>query len=448
MSRSLRVAPPKRGVFQLALALSLFPAVAFAAPFAPNDTSWEGTSDLLAVARARLGTTRVELVATLDWEALKPADGLLVLHPEADVDYDEASAFMRAGGRVALLDDFGKGSALLDHFQIKRIPAPLKPVRMLRSNPGYAVAIPSVQQVAGHEEGRHPIVKDVSEVVTNHASCLTHPNLTPVLDIPALGEPNATLAVTGVIAGRGRLFVMGDPSTLINLMLRYPGNRAFADGLLQYLVEDDSWGARGGKLYIVTGEFRQRGSYGGDAGLAGELREYLADVKQLLVDMHDDGIPGPVALLLAIGIAALGTVWIGRRTLKPYKRTSPRYAQDQPLVAQGGVAGRAAVLGAPSTHRALPLLEVKAALEEDLCHRMGLPAHTSPDRLLDVIRTRELLAPDSQQKLARLLMDLRQAELSVMAGQPMRVGAEEVQSARATAMALIAEVAERDKRQA
>ncbi len=30
---------------------------------------------------------------------------------------------------------------------------------------------------------------------------------------------------------------MGDPSVVINEMLRYPGNRAFASGLLKYLAE-------------------------------------------------------------------------------------------------------------------------------------------------------------------------------------------------------------------
>ncbi len=416
-----------------------------AEPFAPNDTTWEGTSDLLAIARARLGSMRVELVATLDWETLQAADGLLVLHPESELEYDETSAFMRAGGRVAVLDDFGKGAALLDHFQIRRIPAPLKPSRMLRNNPGYAVAVPAVQQVAGHEEGRHPIVKDVGEIVTNHPSCLTHPNLTPVLDIPAIGEPNATLAVTGVIASRGRLFVMGDPSVVINLMLRYPGNRSFADGLVTYLVEDDSWGARGGKLYIVSGAFRQRGSFGGEQGLSGEIREYLSDFKEILGDMHQDGIPGPLALLMAAVITGIGALWVGRRTLKPYKRASPRYAAEQPLVAQGGVAGRAAVLAAPTTHRALPMLEIKAALEEDLAHRLGVSEKSSPEQLLAAAAEKDLLSPQGLDRLARLFAELRKAELAVMAAQPLRVTPAQVQAARASALALLAEVQERDK---
>ena len=48
----------------------------------------------------------------------------------------------------------------------------------------------------------------------------------------------------------GRLLAMADPSAFINLMLRYPGNRNFARGVLKYLLEDDSWGRRAGTLRI------------------------------------------------------------------------------------------------------------------------------------------------------------------------------------------------------
>ncbi len=63
-----------------------------------------------------------------------------------------------------------------------------------------AIAVPAVEQVAGQEQNRHPVVAGVDRVVTNHPTALVHPNLTQVLKIPALGEPDATLAVTGIIA--------------------------------------------------------------------------------------------------------------------------------------------------------------------------------------------------------------------------------------------------------
>jgi hypothetical protein len=210
------------------------------AAFSVNDENWEGTSELLEIARAKLGRERVRVVATLNYGELTPADGVLVLAPRVELDYAELSAFLRAGGRLAVLDDYGTGAKLLQRFQIQRIQAPLRPARVLRSNSQLAIAVPAVQQVAGHEQGRHPVVADVDQLVTNHPTALTHPNLTPVLKIPAIGEPDAALAVTGIIVDRGRLFAMGDPSAVINLMLRYPGNRAFAAGLASYLVEADT----------------------------------------------------------------------------------------------------------------------------------------------------------------------------------------------------------------
>lgn len=411
-----------------------------AEPFAANDTSWEGTSELLAVARAALGAQRVELVGTLDWEALTLADGLLVLHPESALNYDEASAFMRAGGRLALLDDYGKGDALLQHFQIRRVSAPLRPARMLRDNPRYAIAVPSTSPSAGLDQGRHPMVAGVRELVTNHPMALMHPNLTPVLEIPALGEPSATLALTGVIATRGRLLVMADPSAVINLMLRYPGNREFAGGLVEYLVEDDTWGARGGKLYIAAGSFRQRGSFGGRDSLTEQLREQLAGASELLDNLHDDGLPGTLALLFAVVAAGAGLFWLGQKTLRTYRRLLPRYASALPMVAQGGVAGRAAVLAAPGTHRALPLLELQAALLEGLCHQLGLAQGAPQSEVLAEIDRQDALSRPSSGLLRSLLEEMKRAELAVTASQPLRLSNERLERIRADVVRLLDEV--------
>lgn len=416
-----------------------WPSRGHAAPFELNDTTWEGTSELLALARARLGSSRVEIVAVLDWERLRPADGVLILHPTVEVDYDEASAFLRAGGRLAVLDDFGKGDALLGRFQIRRVAAPLRPTRALRDNPSYAIAVPAVQQVAGQEQGRHPVVAQVREVVTNHPSAFTHPNLTPVLEIPARGEPSATLAVTGIIVNRGRLFAMADASAVINLMLRYPGNRAFSEGLVDYLVEDDSWGQRGGKLYLVAGEFRQRGAYGGGTSFGQEIKDQLEGFEDLVSKMHDDGLPDVLAMVFAVvaGIVAVG--WTVASSLKVYRRSPPRYASAQLLVAQGGVAGRAAVLGAPTTHRALVLLELKSALEEGLAERFGLSPRAGPAELVAEAERRAVLAPQSLAELKRLFGELGRAETAVAASQPFRVTKETVERTRRAVLAILAE---------
>jgi len=415
------------------------PRRASAAAFDFNDSTWEGSSELLTLARTRLGSSRVEIVAVLDWERLRPADGVLFLHPTAEVDYDEASAFLRAGGRVAVLDDFGKGDTLLGRFQIRRVPAPQSPARALRQNPNLAIAEPAVEVVAGQEQGRHAIVAQVREVVTNHPAAFTHPNLTPVLKIAARGEPDATLAVTGIIVNRGRLFAMADPSATINLMLRYPGNRAFAEGMIDYLVEDDSWGQRGGKLYLVANEFKQRGAYGGGTSLGQELREQVEGFESLVAGMHEDGLPDVLAVLFA-AFAGLGAVgWTASSSLKIYRRSPPRYAAAQPLVAQGGVAGRAAVLGAPTTHKALALLELKSALEEGLAERFGVSPAVGPAALVAEVERRGGLTPERLSELRRLLAELGRAETAVAASQPLRVTKETVEKTRRAVLAILSE---------
>jgi hypothetical protein len=274
----------------LAMCLILGLARPAAAAFDLNDTSWEGGSELFELAKKKLGRERLEIAATLDYSKLTPKDGVVILHPDVPLDHEALSAFMRAGGRVAVLDDFGTGDSFLARFEIFRVSAPQTPARVLRDNPALPIAEPAVQLVAGQEQNRHPITQNVEGVVTNHPTVLTHRNLTAVLTIAARGEPNATLAVTGVIGPkvdaedpassrvpRGRLFAMGDPSSFINLMLRYPGNRRFAEGLLGYLIESDTWGEREGKLYFVANRFQQKGQFGDRGGVLSNMKQSLLD---------------------------------------------------------------------------------------------------------------------------------------------------------------------------
>jgi len=411
-----------------------------AAAFEFNDSGWEGTSELLSLARARLGPSRVEILSVLDWERLKPGDGLLILHPTVDLEYDQASAFLRAGGRIAVLDDYGKSPPFLQRFQIRRISAPLRPARALRQNQSLAIAVPATQIVAGQEQGRHPVVAQVKQLVTNHPAALTHPNLTPVLEIPAIGEPNATLAVTGIIVNRGRLFAMADPSATINLMLRYPGNRAFAEGLVDYLVEDDTWGTRGGRLYLVANDFRQRNTYGGGSTLVQDVEEQLEGIRDVIASMHDDGLPDILAVLFAAlaGIGALG--WTVGASVRVYRRHAPRYAAAQPLVAQGGVAGRAAVLAAPTTHRALALLELKSALEEGLAHRLNLAPGAGLPALARALHEQGRLSKKSSEELGRIMSELGRAEMAVASSRPLKVTAESVERMRRRVLAILSEV--------
>jgi hypothetical protein len=410
------------------------------AAFDVNDTTWEGGSELFELAKKRLGRERLEIAATLDYSKLSPKDGIVILHPDVPLDYAELSAFLRAGGRIALLDDHGTGDKFLARFQIYRVRAPLSPAKMLRDNPNLPIAEPAVQIVAGQEQNRHPITQNVDSVVTNHPTALTHPNLTPVLTIAARGEPDATLAVTGIIVNRGRLFAMGDPSAFINLMLRYPGNRKFAEGLLAYLVEPDSWGERGGKLYFVANHFQQKGQFGDRGGLLSGVGQSLADA---LGDVHDHGLPEPMPLLLAaLGCLAL-MAWALIYAARPRSRATPRYSAPDPLVAQGGLPGRIAVLSAPSTDAALGLSELRAAALDLLGDRLGLGRGPSAKLVLVEVQRRSLLTEQTRRDLESALDELRVIEDRILKKQRRMIPPSRLDSLRKKLMAAVLEIDDR-----
>lgn len=424
----------------LALVLGLCLPRPLLAAFDVSDTTWEGSSELFELAKKRLGRERLEVTASLDYGKLTPKDGVVILHPESTLDYAELSAFLRAGGRVALLDDHGSGDKFLARFQIHRVRAPLSPARTLRDNASLPIAEPSVQIVAGQEQNRHPITQGVESVVTNHPTALTHPNLTPVLTIAARGEPDATLAVTGIIVNRGRLFAMGDPSAFINLMLRYPGNRKFAEGLLSYLVEPDSWGERGGKLYFVSNRFQQRGEFGERAGVLFGLGQSARDA---LDDLHDHGLPEPMPLALAaFGCMAI-MAWALLYAARPRPRTAPRYTAPEPLVAQGGVSGRVAVLSAPSTDAALGLSELRSAALEVLGERLGLGRAPSAKLALAEIQRRGLLSEPDLAELSNAFAELRLIEERIVKKQRRIIPNAKLDWLRKKVMAAVVEIEQR-----
>jgi hypothetical protein len=410
------------------------------AAFDLNDTTWEGGSEFFEIARARFGRERVEPLATLDFSKLTAKDGVVVLHPEVVLDYAELSAFLRAGGRVAVLDDHGTADRFLARFQIHRVRAPRAPARALRNNSELPIAEPAVHFVAGQEQNRHPITQEVDRVVTNHPTALLHPNLTPVLVIPARGEPDATLAVTGIIVNRGRLFAMGDPSVVINLMLRYPGNRRFAEGLLTYLVESDTWGERGGKIYFVSNRFQQKGQFGEDGGALAGMGRALNDT---LNELHEKGLPDPLPLLFAATASLAVMAWAVLNAARPRPAVSPRYASAEPLVAQGGAVGRAAVLAAPSTDASLALAELRSAALELLGERLGLGSTPSVTQVLNELARRELLREDARRELERVFFELGGAEQAILRKRRRFVPQTRIEALRKKVMAAVDEIEER-----
>jgi hypothetical protein len=382
-------------------AILLLVARAQAAPFDLAGSDWEGCAELVRLARNELGSARVVATGQIDFHELKPDDGVVLLYPEKNLDVDELSKFMRAGGRVVLLDDFGRGDSLLRHFGMERVASPRHPAEFLRRNPQLALAEPA---------SAHPVVSDVSRVVTNHPTGLSHPDLSPVLKIRGNGEPDVVVAVAGAV-GQGRLLAVGDPSIVMNSMLRYGGNKSFARGLVRYSVDHVSWGKRGGRLFIASGSFDQKGSFGDEESSWSDWKRSLLDALEV---MRHDGMPSWLAYGLAVAVGLALVVWVGSRAGRLHKPITPRFVRKTPAVAQGGVAGHAAVIAAPQTSRVLAVLELKSALEEQLTSILGLPKVPGHTELMAQVEARGLLDAEGVVALRRLLLRMSNVETMVV----------------------------------
>ena len=372
-----------------------------AAPFDLAGGDWEGCAELVRLARSELGATRVVATSQIDFHELKPDDGLLLLYPEKGLDVDELSKFMRAGGRVVMLDDFGRGDSLLRHFGMERVASPRKPAEFLRRNPQLALAEPA---------SAHPVVSEVSRVVTNHPTGLSHPDLSPVLKIRGNGEADVVVAVAGAV-GQGRLLAVGDPSIVMNSMLRYGGNKAFARGLVRYTVDHDSWGKRGGRLFIASGSFEQKGNFGDEEST---WSDWMRALREALEVLRRDGLPSVIAYALACALGLALVVWVGSRAGRLHKPIIPRFVRKTLAVAQGGVAGHAAVIAAPQTSRVLAILELKSALEEQLTSLLGLPRVPGHTELLAQVTSRGLLDTEGVVALRRLLLRMSSVETMIV----------------------------------
>lgn len=420
-----KLARPRRQAWlpaaRVAFAVALLALPALAKPLDPTDDGWDGLSQLVALARSEIPDGHLVVVAQrLDLDRLEVTDALVLVHPEREIDPDDLSAFMRSGGRVILMDDYGTGDVLLEHFGIRRVPLPERPNAMLRSNPVFAVA---------DAVGVHPLVRNVERVVTNHATGLSEDRLTPLLVVRGRGE-DVVLAVAGVV-GKGRLVAVGDASVAMNAMLRYPGNLEFARGLIRFAAEaaapSDGLGheigttARTGKLYFLAGDFTVHGRYRGSfrADPAGAVDRIAAGA----INALRGGLPPNVTYVLAVALGLGVVFWAGTRAGRTYKRSTPRFTRPVSILAQGGIAGHAAALSAASagTSRLLALVELRNALEEQLATRLGLDRIVAHDRLIARALEAGLLDAERAKALGALLKQLARFQVPMPGGRHSRL---------------------------
>lgn len=370
------------------------------APLDPHGTDWEGLSQLVSLAGEELGPDRVVVTTQLDLDRVEPADALLLVHPERELDPDELFAFADAGGRIALLDDFGSGETLLSALGARRVALPEHPSSMLRSNPSLSVA---------ESIGVHPLVHDVTRVVTNHATGIAGGALRPLLVVR--GKPEPVVVAGASVMGSGRIVVVGDSSIAMNTMLRYPGNRALASALLSYCGPAGSPGierARAGKLYVLANDFVIRGHFGRRTwrtATAAALGRIVTAAK----DAFEKGMSPTTTYVGAIAVGIGVVVWTAMSAGKTYRASTPTFVRPVPLGAQGGVAGHAAALASVGASRETALRELKIALEEQVATSLGLANVVDRDELVARAGAAGLLDDDRARILAAVLERLSRA---------------------------------------
>jgi hypothetical protein len=363
-----------------ALGIVLLPSAASAAPdYAPESDAWNGLSALLALAE-REGVA-VEPVSTLDLAELSAADGLLLIYPTAHLPVSGLLGFLRAGGRVALADDFGSGGALLERFAIRRAPPPVATASRLRGNPALLLARP---------RGFHPLTDGVDALVTNHPIALSHPELEPVFAFD--DEGREALVLSGSV-GEGKLVAVGDPSLFINRMMSLDGNSRFASDLLRFLGEG------GGRVFLVSGD----AALGGAASPEPEGTPF-EQLDALLRRIASADVPatglGIAALVLCGIFAAFAAGFVSLR--EPYDAK----AMLPPSRDGGGFSGWLRFYLDHSQNLLHPTLMYKHELEVSLSAALGLPAEANAAARLAGLSARRLppaARDDGHALLAELL---------------------------------------------
>lgn len=202
-------------------------------------TGWNGLSRLGSLARD-LGCA-VEVRRTLDWSQLDGQDVLFVLHPETPLDSQNALAYLTAGGRMILADDYGEAGSVFVRLGITRTSGPLPAgTTLYRKNSALPVATPQRGTALG---------RAATELVGNHSAYFSS-----ALPATYSFAPGAGLIIEGTF-GRGRFVAIADSSLFINNMLELTGNR---DLLARMIVE--LCRPHRDRLLLLYGPLTQRGT--------------------------------------------------------------------------------------------------------------------------------------------------------------------------------------------
>ncbi len=324
--------------------------------YAVESSQWNGMSRLLDLADAT--GVPVEPRETLDYGELEPSNRVVVVYPHSDLQVQDLAEFVIDGGRVLLADDFGRSESLLERLDIQRR--------------GEGAELPHDEFVQGNRslpilgpEGVHPLLSEVSTVVANHPSVLSHRG-GPVVPYAREGG-----LVFDMNLGEGKVIVFGDASLLINHMLQVADNRRLAANALQYLCEDTDPCKPG--LYVER--FEQTGRYR-PPGAGDSLSEMAESFNETVASLQEEVPSSPLLYYLAVILAGglvlyLATIFSIRRA-RPYSEYIDDAIGEVPApksefewnVSRFGASRR-------ETNFALPLAILKEIFEELFLSELG-----------------------------------------------------------------------------
>jgi hypothetical protein len=340
------------------------PSLGHAEDLSTREPAWNGLTELRTLAD-RTGAA-VVTPESLDVSQLGPEDALLVVHPVETLPSAELSGFLRSGGRLAIADDFGTGRALLAAFGIGlNPPSRDESIQVLRHEPYLMLAT---------RQNSHPLSRSAGVIVTNHPSVLSHRQLEPIY---ALRKDHDAIVLSGAV-GKGRLVAISDASILINNMLQFEGNRAFARDLLAYLV-----GSARGRLYIV----------GSDTQWKFGLRRFgaehpLESIKAVLSHVARLRLPPSAVTALSVVLALL--LLISVVTALPRRSVYARRKYLEVPACPSGFAGQVDYYKTGSRNYLPPLLAFKFEIESRILSDLQGRAQLSLSELLKALRARGL----------------------------------------------------------
>ncbi len=281
------------------------PAPSPSSDYDPGSKEWNGLYTYTRLI-AGLGF-EVVAVGALEWGDLDERDILILLYPLQRVDPARVSAFVQAGGHVVIGDDFGEAGDALSRLGLLRADVGTPEARSYYRSRLYApVATPLI---AGH-----PLVRGVTEVVTNHPAVLTE--VVGAVPVIGFGDGRGAIVVAGE-HGTGRFVVVSDPSIFINRMLQFPGNVTLAINTLRWLDRE----GRVRRVVLLRGDVPMYGEprpFIDDAGMTPFGRSVAGFNRWL--EQRNDWLLTPAAMQVIGGALAIALAIFALAAMPPWRR--------------------------------------------------------------------------------------------------------------------------------